>query len=194
MPLALFLIANYNPNMTRTRAILKSLLVAVLAAALFLPAGCKRDNRRRHSSDVKIRVKLTRRFVRKNMERTRSEEPDEDDQVEVEECESEDDGKSFEDELKEDLAEVIFFIITLPIRMMIEDQLSKTIGTAKGYIWPREHRKRYCQRLYWGDNKVYLPKECKGTKVPMVIEFRGTYGGRFELELDLKRKKRLKLR
>lgn len=149
---------------------------------LFLfAAGCKHPNSPRSDDDLRIRVELTREFVRANMMDTPKD-------LSVAHGIAEQSLKMEADDLGQAVFESLFCLLVLaPIAYGVENAAEHAY-TTKGYIWPRE-RPEYRQRLYWGDNRVYLPRECAGEIVPFVVEFRGNYAGTYEVLVDMSRRR-----
>jgi hypothetical protein len=144
--------------------------------------GCKHDNRRRAANDLKIRVKLSRGFVRSNADPKK---------IKISRLEL---GEIFtepDDFLLDLSGAIICLVIIAPIVSGLEYAI-KCSGTTKAYIWPIADR-RYRQRLYWGNNKVYLPWGMTGKTVKIRIEFRGNYVGTFDFEADLTKGGKIKL-
>jgi len=156
--------------------LIRGCLVGLLTRGALLPAsGCRHPNRPRQSDDLKIKVELTRSFVRRNMQ----------DVPKDLDVARETVDKNLE--AAEDIGDVLFcLLIIAPIAYGVEDAIEHA-DTAKGHIRPKGID-GYRQRLYWGENRVYLPRGCAGQVVTLVVEFRGNYEGTYEFEVDLARR------
>jgi len=142
-----------------------------------LAAGCRHPNSRRQADDLRIGVELSRGFVRRTMEDVPKD-------LDVA-------RETVEQGLDEadDIGDVIFcLLIVAPIAFGLEDAVEHA-DTTKGYIWPKGIG-NYRQRLYWGENRVYLPARCARQVVTLVVEFRGNYAGTYEFDVDLAKKRR----
>ncbi len=162
--------------------VMKTLAFVATTILALGPVGCKHDNRRLAANDMKIRVKLSRGFVRGNADPKK---------IELNGIELGEFSSNPDEFLSELGGAIICLVIIAPIISGLEYAI-KCSGTTKAYIWPIENR-RYRQRLYWGNNKVYLPQGMTGKTVKIRIEFRGNYVGTFDFEADLKKGGKIKL-
>ena len=48
------------------------------------------------------------------------------------------------------------------------------------YVYPEGYRKHYKQQVYWGENRVFLPKEFADSGGFICFEVRGSYSGAFK--------------
>jgi hypothetical protein len=162
------------------RCIRPAALLALACCLLPLAAGCRHPNARRHRDDVKIKVKLTREFVRDRMEDVPKETHNSDKLIE----------DAFDDvHNPRDFLRAVFILVVVAPFFCSAEEVVLHAETTKGYIRPKD-RYEYQQRLYWGDNKVYLPADCAGKVVPLTVEFFGNYAGTYELEVDLSKRGR----
>ena len=149
-----------------------------VASALMLAAACLTGfgcfNRPRADDDIAICVRLSRKYVRKNMYEAPTE-------TITWDCLKDAHGDG-----------VILVFLLVPVIAGIQYAAQRAGGT-KGYIWPKGYEKSYMQRLYWGKTRVYLPRCVDGQIVPVLIRFEGNYEGTREIEIDLTADKKVKL-
>jgi hypothetical protein len=65
-------------------------------------------------------------------------------------------------------------------------------GRSKVTVWP-SYRIDYKQKIFWGKNKVYIPKELKGKEFYLRVNIDGSYSGFFYVSIT-QTKKKIKLR
>jgi hypothetical protein len=156
------------PHRARRRFLRRCAAPALmLAAAAFV--GC---NRPRSADDISVDVRLSRSFVREKA----AKKPVEIHSLGLLNCDLRCDG---------DAAWVALAIVAVVLVVAVVEATVKHAGPTRVAVWPEQYPQLYRQRLHWGRNRVYLPASCAGRTVPMVIEFRGQYGGSHRFQLDL---------
>jgi hypothetical protein len=137
-------------------------------SAALCASGCKGPRR---PDDIPVQVSLSRSFVRENMNGLWPRCP----------RRSGDGSQRPACEGNEVLG--ILFLGLLVIVGIV--YAASNAGGTNASVWPEGHEKNYTQEIHWGRNRVWLPAELGGRKVPMVLRVDGNYSGCREFVLDL---------
>ncbi len=153
--------------------------LALLVILIFmLPMiGCSQREGRRHPDDVHVQIRVERTDLRTWAK------PDQLDMTITKGLFNGDSGGDFYGDPRSLVAVLAFVIICATVEVTIEKSVSSMRGTTMSLSVPGHPR--YNQKLYWGDNRIYLPAACAGTSVDVVIRAKGAWRGRHTVQLDL---------
>ncbi|NRA40408.1 MAG: hypothetical protein HRU15_19850, partial [Planctomycetes bacterium] len=82
-----------------------------------------------------------------------------------------------------DWGEVAIIVAAVFVTYLVIDEGITRLQETEIFISPKDTKKKYMQRLYWGENHFFIPNELGSNDIDVSLIFCGAYDGVFNMTL-----------
>lgn len=146
--------------------------------------SCHQVNERRAVDDHMLSINIERSFVRAHAQYNPQAGSDDEDAVRSTSsggsCNFSTGGGSMD---SGDWGEAVLIIAAVVVTCLVIDEGMTRLQDTDIFISPKNTKKKYMQRLYWGENVFYYPHELGSNDVDVSLIFTGAYDGVHDMTL-----------